>query len=206
MNFLDFVMIVGVMGVCYQAPGFSALREDGSRPGGGESSTESNAGSENQTNMEETEGQQEPSENISQGSDEENIESKKAVEKEKPTAKKKKKRIFSGEEAFIAGPDWEFDGFVVGGKDQEVKSMYIVNDLVYLNIGAAQGLKPGDRLGIYKRGERIRDPQSGRFLGYQVKRVATVEITNKIEDETCSVHVISANTGIEIGDLARRDR
>jgi hypothetical protein len=129
-----------------------------------------------------------------------------ASEKGKVAPKKKKKKIYSGEEAFIAGPDWEFDGFVVGGQDQEVKSMYLVNDLIYLNVGISHGFQPGDRMGIYERGDRIRDPQSGRFLGYQVKRVATVEITNKIEDETCSVKVINANIGIEIGDLVRRDR
>lgn len=123
-----------------------------------------------------------------------------------PISKKKKKKILSGEESFIAGPEWEFDGFVAGGQDQEVKSMFIVNDLIYLNVGVSQGLAPGDRLGIYKRGERIRDPQSGQFLGYEVRRVGTVEVTNRIEDETCSTRVINSNTGIEIGDLARRDR
>src|SRR5688572_21198533 len=57
-------------------------------------------------------------------------------------------RIKRRAEAFIAGAEWEFDGFIAGGQDQNVKSMFATNDLVYLNIGSEQGLKPGERLGV----------------------------------------------------------
>jgi hypothetical protein len=113
--------------------------------------------------------------------------------------------ILKGDESFIAGPEWEFDGFVVGGQGQQVRSMFVVNDLIYLNVGYTHGFEPGDRLGVYKRGDRIRDPQSGRFLGFEVQQIGVAEITNKIDDETCSVRVVKSNTGIEVGDLVRRD-
>ncbi len=119
--------------------------------------------------------------------------------------KKSGKKILSGSDGFIAGPDWEFDGFVAGGQGQEVRSMFVANDLLYLNVGKAQEIKSGDRVGIYKRGARIRDPQSGRFIGYEVRRIATSEITDKLDEETCSARVIKTNDGIEIGDLVRRD-
>lgn len=115
--------------------------------------------------------------------------------------RKRNKKILSGNESFIAGPDWEFDGFVVGGQGQEVRSMFVVNDLIYLNVGYSQGFEPGDRIGVFQRGSRIRDPQSGRFLGFEVQQIGTAEITNKIEDETCSVRVVNSNTGIEVGDF-----
>jgi hypothetical protein len=120
-------------------------------------------------------------------------------------AKKGAKKILSGSDGFIAGPDWEFDGFVAGGQGQEVRSMFVANDLLYLNVGKAQEIQPGDRVGIYKRGSRIKDPQTGRFIGYEVRRIAISEITDKIDEETCSARVIRTNDGIEIGDLVRRD-
>lgn len=119
--------------------------------------------------------------------------------------KKSGKKIMSGSDGFIAGPDWEFDGFVAGGQGQEIRSLFITNDLLYLNVGKAQEIQPGDRVGIYKRGSRIKDPQTGRFIGYEVRRIAISEITDKVDDETCSARVIRTNDGIEIGDLVRRD-
>jgi hypothetical protein len=123
-----------------------------------------------------------------------------------PQPKKTGKKILSGSDGFIAGPDWEFDGFVAGGQGQEVRSMYVTNDLLYLNVGFAQGIQSGDRIGIYRRGDRIRDPQTGRFIGYEVRRIGVSEITDKIDDETCSARVMRANDGIEVGDLVRREQ
>jgi hypothetical protein len=108
-------------------------------------------------------------------------------------------------EAFVAGPEWEFDGFIAGGQDQQVKSMFATNDLVYLNIGADHGLKPGERLGIFRRGNRVNDPQSGRMLGFEVRKVAIGEVTDLIDTETSSVRVISSSESVEIGDLVRRE-
>ncbi len=127
------------------------------------------------------------------------------VAEEAAPVKKSSKKIMSGSDGFIAGPDWEFDGFVAGGQGQEIRSLFITNDLLYLNVGKAQEIQPGDRVGIYKRGSRIKDPQTGRFIGYEVRRIAISEITDKVDEETCSARVIRTNDGIEIGDLVRRD-
>jgi hypothetical protein len=108
-------------------------------------------------------------------------------------------------DAFIAPPDWEFDGFVAGGQDQEIRSLYYLNDLVYLNVGTVQGFNTGDRVSIYKRGERVRDPQNGKFLGYEVRRAATSQVTDKVDGNNCSVRILQANEAVEVGDLVRRD-
>lgn len=107
-------------------------------------------------------------------------------------------------DSFVAGPDWEFDGFVSGAQSQEVRSMFYINDLIYLNIGSAQGLAQGDRVGIYKRGSKIHDPQTGKFIGYEVRRAGVAKVTDKINDDTCAVRVVRTYEDIEIGDLVRR--
>jgi hypothetical protein len=107
-------------------------------------------------------------------------------------------------DAFIAGPDWEFDGYVAGGQDSKVRSMFYLNDLLYLNIGSQQGIVTGDKLEIYKRGDKVRDPQTGRFIGYEVRRAAVVRATDRVEDEACAVRIIRTHEAVEIGDLVRR--
>jgi hypothetical protein len=107
-------------------------------------------------------------------------------------------------DAFIAGPDWEFDGFVSGGQDSKVRSMFYLNDLLYLNIGSKQGIVSGDKLEIYKRGDKVNDPQTGHFLGYEVRRAAVVTVTDRVEDDTCAVRIVLTHEPVEIGDLVRR--
>src|SRR5687768_4342755 len=43
-------------------------------------------------------------------------------------APRKKGRHLEKADAFIAPADWEFDGFVAGGQDQEIRSLYYLND------------------------------------------------------------------------------
>jgi hypothetical protein len=119
--------------------------------------------------------------------------------------KKPKSRYYHRAEAFVAGADWEFDGFVAGGQDQHQKSMFATNDLLYLNIGSAQGLKEGDRVGIYRRGERIRDPQTGKQIGFEVRKVATSEVTDRVDENTCSIRVVKSFESVELGDLVKRE-
>jgi hypothetical protein len=119
--------------------------------------------------------------------------------------KKATKRRITRADAFVASADWEFDGFVSGGQDQAVRSMFYINDLIYLNIGAQQGLTPGDQVGVYKRGNKIRDPQTGKPIGYEVRRAALARVSDRVEDGTCAVRITNTYEAVEIGDLVRRE-
>lgn len=131
-------------------------------------------------------------------------EAAKAANSTAPTKARIEKRVRRAE-AFIAGSEWEFDGFIAGGQDQQVKSMFATNDLVYLNIGSEQGLAAGERLGVYRRGEKIKDPQSGKALGYEVRKLGIIEVTDRLDGQTCSARVIQAYEAAEIGDLVRKE-
>jgi hypothetical protein len=124
---------------------------------------------------------------------------------EKSTTASKKGVRIERAESFVAPANWEFDGYVAGGTDQESKSMFYLNDLVYLNVGTQQGFNTGDRVKFYKRGQRVRDPQSGKMLGYEVRRTASGQVTDHSDGGTCAVRILKANEAVEIGDLVRKD-
>ncbi|MCG3204275.1 MAG: hypothetical protein KCHDKBKB_00990 [Elusimicrobia bacterium] len=129
-----------------------------------------------------------------------------AVEPKKATKSKPNSYRQDRADAFLAGADWDFDGFVAGGQGSEIRSMFYLNDLVYLNIGSEQGLGVGDKIGIYKRGQKVKDPQTGKFIGYEVRRAAIARVTDRIEDETAAVRIRSTYEPVEIGDLVRREQ
>jgi hypothetical protein len=109
-------------------------------------------------------------------------------------------------DAFVAGADWEFDGFVAGGQDSNIRSMFYLNDLVYVNIGSQHGMSTGDKIGIYKRGDRVKDPQTGKFIGYEVRRAAIGRATDRVEDEVAAVRITNTYEAVEVGDLVRKEQ
>lgn len=124
----------------------------------------------------------------------------------KPTPKKPAKgQRVERADSFVAGTDWEFDGFVAGGQDEGVKSMFYQGDLIYLNIGSQQGLNIGDRVALYKRGNKVKDPQSGRLMGFEVRRAGYAVVTDRLDTTNCSVRMAKSFEAVEIGDLAKRE-
>lgn len=107
-------------------------------------------------------------------------------------------------DSFVAGPEWEFDGFVAGGEDGSRRSMYYLNDVIYINIGSLHGVIPGEKIGIYRRGDKVRDPQTGRFLGYEVKRIAVCKVSDRVSEEAAAMRISQTYEPVEIGDLVRR--
>jgi curli biogenesis system outer membrane secretion channel CsgG len=72
---------------------------------------------------------------------------------------------------------------------------------VYLNVGSADGVQPGDRLEIRRMGAVIRDPDTGEVLGGEETTVGTVEVTKVINDRLCTASAVTGS-GFETGDRA----
>jgi len=109
------------------------------------------------------------------------------------------------ESATIVGKDWKFDGMIVGARMQNERTQFNETDTVYLNIGKEDGLMPGLHCVIYRKGDEVRDPNTGAFLGYEVLRMGVLEVTKDVSDHRASAIIRDNEDSIEIGDLVKID-
>jgi hypothetical protein len=129
------------------------------------------------------------------------------VEDPQPPAvvpKKKPSRYVAtdlGSDNFIVDENWEADGYVL--KDEHAKLMIAQDDVVYLNVGASDGAKPYMRGGIYRRGGKVKDPDTRARLGYLMRRIGTFQLTENVGDQASSAVVTSSKEPIRIGDIVR---
>jgi hypothetical protein len=101
--------------------------------------------------------------------------------------------------------DWDADSFVVPRKfsfdgkiirDKERKILIGQLDIVYLNVGTSQGLKPDSKCYVLRKMGAVKS-------GYLVKKVGMVKATNAISEHTSTVIVIKSYEPIRVGDLVQ---
>lgn len=120
------------------------------------------------------------------------------------TVKKKVSRYVPtdvGSDNFIVDENWEADGYIL--RDEFRKLLIAQDDVIYLNIGAANGAKPYMRGGIYRQGGKVKDPDTNRRLGYIMRRVGTFQLTENVSDGAASAVITSSREPIRIGDIVR---
>lgn len=123
-------------------------------------------------------------------------------------AKKKKSLAVPGAgfmggtaDSFLADENWEYDGYVLRDRDQRL--MISQGDVVFLNIGAASGVKPKMAANVYRVGKKVKDPYLKKKTGRMVKRVGSVVVTGQVTDEGCTAVVTNSLEPIRIGDIVK---
>ena len=106
-----------------------------------------------------------------------------------------------GSDNFIVDASWEADGYVL--RDEFKKLLIAQDDVVYLNVGSANGAKAYMRGGIYRRGGKVKDPDTRRSLGYIMRRVGTFQLTENVGEESSTAIVTSSKEPIQVGDVVR---
>jgi hypothetical protein len=76
-------------------------------------------------------------------------------------------------------------------------------DLVYVNFGAASGVKPKGRADVYRRAQAVRQYETGKKMGQVMKRVAVIEMTTDIQDKTAMAVVITSYEPVKLGDIVK---
>jgi LysM repeat protein len=140
---------------------------------------------------------------------EENLEGEEGAfaQDEREAIKKRSKAVpgagFMGgiADTFLADENWEYDGYVLRDRDQRM--MISQGDVVYLNIGAAAGVKEKMMANVYRVGKKVKDPYLKKKTVRMVKRVGTVMVTGQINAEGCTAVVTNSLEAIRIGDIVK---
>jgi hypothetical protein len=74
---------------------------------------------------------------------------------------------------------------------------------VYFDRGFEDGVKVGDRFGVYTQGEALYHPQTGELLGYSDRRVATIRVTFVKAAHLSRAEVIERIDDVKPGDEVR---
>lgn len=104
---------------------------------------------------------------------------------------------------FLSDKNWEGSGKIVG--DQDHKILLGQGDIVYLNIGAANGVKAKMRGTVYRRGRLMRDPDSGDRVGYAINRLGQLEITQEVTDNSATAVIVTSEDPVRVGDFVSLD-
>ena len=99
---------------------------------------------------------------------------------------------------FIAPPDFEFDGYIAGAKEKKFMTAY--GDIIFIDLGKNQQVKPKTRFTIYREGEEVIHPITGEVLGIMVEKIGVLEVTSDIEEDSSTAVIISSRKPVEIAD------
>ena len=77
---------------------------------------------------------------------------------------------------------------------------------VYINLGAGDGVMPGNRLGVFMKGLQLTDPDTGEELGSVAEEKVGVIKISKVEDGHLSIAEIIEKSGqIERGNIVKQE-
>jgi chemotaxis protein MotB len=95
------------------------------------------------------------------------------------------------------------DGFVnvITGDNQTTGDHMILGsrDVLYLRLKNSDAVAPGDLFTIYKRAHKVFHPNTGRYLGHLINRLAVVQVS-QIDKELTTVQVVRAYATVSPGD------
>jgi len=77
----------------------------------------------------------------------------------------------------------------------------VVGPKIYLNMGAAEGIKVGDTFEVFRQGEEIRDPDTGAVLDVEVTLIGKIIVTEV--KEKVAIASAQSGAGFEKGDVAK---
>lgn len=99
---------------------------------------------------------------------------------------------------FIAPPDFAFDGYIAGVKEEKFMTAY--GDIVFIDLGKNQQVKPKARFIIYRQGDEVVHPVTGEVLGIIIEKIGVLEVTADIQEDNSTAVIRDSRKPIEIGD------
>ncbi len=92
---------------------------------------------------------------------------------------------------------------VVRGTEWSCRIVKIEDGKVYLNAGRLSGLRPGDKLTVYARGEEIIDPLTKHSLGFGLGKLKGVIEIEQLFGTDASIAKVISGTGFSLTDVVK---
>jgi LysM repeat protein len=86
------------------------------------------------------------------------------------------------EAGFIGESDDKPSGHIIGSDRKDIEGL-MYNDPVYINLGSRDGVKPGDKYALYRKGKSVKHPQNKKNLGNMITIVGVLQVKD-IEEKT----------------------
>ena len=102
---------------------------------------------------------------------------------------------------FISDEELASAGAIIGPKDK--KDMMNEGDTVFISFGDGEDVVPGDRFTIFKEGETIKHPVSGKTLGHVVEVVGTLT-AGQVDGDVVTANIDSSFKEIDAGSRLKR--
>jgi len=75
---------------------------------------------------------------------------------------------------------------------------------IYINVGERNGVKVGDTFVVYRRGEELRDPDTGELLDFEEEKLGSISvITVKEKIATCMEDELKEGAEVQKGDVLK---
>ena len=79
----------------------------------------------------------------------------------------------------------------------EPKVIVTEGEQAYINVGRAEGIRNGDKFGVWDHGRELRDPETGAVLGQALpRRVGVVQVEQVLNDHLSQVRIIEGREAI----------
>ncbi|MEK6606979.1 MAG: LysM domain-containing protein, partial [Myxococcota bacterium] len=114
--------------------------------------------------------------------------------------------LFLRQTAFVEESELRQAGTIAGAK--EIKQLLVAPDEVYVSFDGGAAIRPGDRYAVYRPVERVKAASKGRYLGWLVEIVATLEVREIVSKGPVRAALIDttspAERGMRVGPLRRQ--
>jgi len=101
------------------------------------------------------------------------------------------------DKSFVGSNDWQGEGRIIESKAD--KRNLSSGDVVYTDLGSDK-VKEGSLCDIFRKGDPVKDPSTGRNIGYEIRHIGTVEIIGDVRPETSLAKIINSMEAVKVGD------
>ena len=85
-------------------------------------------------------------------------------------------------------------------------SIDIAGSHAYINVGSADGVRNGDKYGVWDEGRELRDPDTGIALGMALpRRVGVILVEQVLNDHLSQVRTLEGQVDIQMGFSIRSE-